>query len=50
MLRSTVAHVDLRAIQSNYRATRAFLAAEAPGGRAPSVIAVVKANAYGHGA
>jgi alanine racemase len=50
MLRSTVAHVDLRAIQSNYRAISAFLAAEAPGGRAPSVIAVVKANAYGHGA
>lgn len=50
MLRSTVAHVDLRAIQSNYRAISAFLTAEAPRGRAPSVIAVVKANAYGHGA
>lgn len=50
MLRSTTAHVDLRAIQSNYRAISAFLTAEAPRGRAPSVIAVVKANAYGHGA
>jgi len=50
MFRSTVAHVDLQAIQSNFRAITAFLASEAPGGRAPSVIAVVKANAYGHGA
>ena len=50
MLRSTVAHVDLQAIQSNYRAITAFLAAETSGARPPSVIAVVKANAYGHGA
>jgi alanine racemase len=49
MIRQTVAHVDLDAIQSNLRAIVEFLAgrnAEA----APGVIAVVKANAYGHGA
>jgi alanine racemase len=47
--RSTVAHVDLAALQSNYRAIAAHLATE-PGRRPPQVIAVVKANAYGHGA
>ena len=50
MLRSTFAHIDLDAIAANYRAITAFLAAESPGGSPPSVIAVVKANAYGHGA
>jgi hypothetical protein len=49
MVRSTVAHIDLAAIQSNYRAIASFLAAESPG-TPPSLIAVVKANAYGHGA
>jgi alanine racemase len=49
MVRSTVAHVDLDAIASNYRAIASFLAAESPQAP-PSVIAVVKANAYGHGA
>ena len=48
MVRSTVAHIDLAAIEANYRAITAFLAAESPS--PPSVIAVVKANAYGHGA
>ena len=48
MVRSTVAHIDLAAIESNFRAMTAFLAAESPS--PPSVIAVVKANAYGHGA
>jgi alanine racemase len=51
MVRSTVAHVDLAALQANYRAIEAFLAARTPAvRRAPSIIAVVKANAYGHGA
>jgi alanine racemase len=49
MVRSTVAHIDLAAIQSNYRAIASFVAAESPG-TPPSLIAVVKANAYGHGA
>src|SRR5215208_8284644 len=48
MVRSTVALIDLAAIESNFRAITAFLAAESPS--PPSVIAVVKANAYGHGA
>jgi alanine racemase len=67
MIRSTVAHVDLAALQANFRAIRAFVSAgvtldrESPAGNhesrvtnrqshAPGVIAVVKANAYGHGA
>jgi alanine racemase len=67
MIRSTVARVDLAALQSNFRAIQAFLAqdsadprtvapSDAPSHRrtlaprTPSVIAVVKANAYGHGA
>ena len=70
MIRSTVARVDLAALQSNFRAIQAFLAQSAPDRattdetsvapshlrapapshpRVPSVIAVVKANAYGHG-
>jgi alanine racemase len=49
MLRSTVAHIDLDAIRSNYRTIASFLAAESAG-TPPSIIAVVKANAYGHGA
>jgi len=56
MIRSTVAHVDLAALQSNFRAIRDFVSAKDlpakagsyPG--APGIIAVVKANAYGHGA
>lgn len=45
--RCTFAHVDLGALQSNFRAISEFLA----GNRAaPGIIAVVKANAYGHGA
>ena len=51
MVRSTVAHVDLAALQANYRAIEAFLAARTPASRRPpDIIAVVKANAYGHGA
>ena len=63
MTRSTVARVDLAALRSNFRAIQDFLAQAdregpprilAPGTVAPrtppAVIAVVKANAYGHGA
>ncbi len=51
MIRSTVAHVDLGALQHNFRAIEAFVASRAaPGRRPPRVIGVVKANAYGHGA
>jgi alanine racemase len=48
VIRQTVAHVDLDAIRSNFRAIVGFLAAGP--GRPPGVVAVVKANAYGHGA
>ena len=58
MIRSTVAHVDLAALQANFRAIQKFLEPGGPQGLAlhgprravPRVIAVVKANAYGHGA
>ena len=58
MIRSTVAHVDLAALKSNYLAITEFLraasAAERTAGKPPitppGVIGVVKANAYGHGA
>jgi alanine racemase len=49
MIRSTVARVDLDALRRNFVAIRAHLAAE-PGRTPPAVLAVVKANAYGHGA
>ncbi len=54
MIRCTFAHVDLDALKSNFRAIAAFLAqprAGRPTRRTPpGIIAVVKANAYGHGA
>src|SRR5258705_3406053 len=49
MIRPTVARVDLRALKSNYRHIVEHLEAEGAD-RRPGVIAVVKANAYGHGA
>jgi len=49
MIRPTVARVDLEAIRFNFRAIAAFLAASATTAP-PKIIAVVKANAYGHGA
>ncbi len=53
MIRCTFAHIDLQALEANFRAIGRFLAA-APGiaatRPAPGIIAVVKANAYGHGA
>ena len=50
-VRCTFAHVDLAALQTNFRAISEFLGASAGQSRAaPGIIAVVKANAYGHGA
>jgi alanine racemase len=49
MIRPTVARVDLNILKTNYRHIVGHLAAE-PSQRPPGVIAVVKANAYGHGA
>ncbi len=58
MIRCTSAHVDLDATRHNYRAIVDYLTAEASLNKAagigpasaPGIIAVVKANAYGHGA
>lgn len=51
MVRSTVARVDLEALKGNFLEIQHFLASSLePGARSPGVIAVVKANAYGHGA
>ena len=58
MVRCTTARVDLNALESNFKAIGAYLARESGLNRgagrgpaiAPSIIAVVKANAYGHGA
>ena len=51
-VRCTFAHVDLAALQSNFRAISQFVAAEhgQPGRTSPGILGVVKANAYGHGA
>ena len=49
MIRPTVARVDLGAITRNFRRIIEYLARERPE-RPPQAIAVVKANAYGHGA
>jgi alanine racemase len=49
MIRPTVARIDLAALKSNYRRLAARLADERPSDP-PRIIAVVKANAYGHGA
>jgi alanine racemase len=49
VIRPTLARIDLSALKSNYRSLRDHLAQEQPA-RAPGTIAVVKANAYGHGA
>ena len=48
MIRPTVARIDLGAVRSNFRALADRLSGEAPS--PPRFIAVVKANAYGHGA
>jgi alanine racemase len=49
LVRSTIARVDLSALKSNLVAIEQHLSRE-PGRTPPAVIAVVKANAYGHGA
>ena len=49
MIRPTVARIDLGALKSNYQLLVDDLARQSPR-RAPGVIAVIKANAYGHGA
>jgi alanine racemase len=49
MIRPTVARVDLGAISRNFKHITDHLAGERPASP-PRVIAVVKANAYGHGA
>src|SRR3954469_17184523 len=49
MIRPTVARVDLGAITRNFRHITEHLARERPE-HPPRVVAVVKANAYGHGA
>jgi alanine racemase len=49
MIRPTVARVDLGAIQRNFQQIVDHLGRERPDAL-PGVIAVVKANAYGHGA
>jgi alanine racemase len=49
MIRPTVARVDLGALKANYRSIVDYLARERPS-NPPGIIAVVKANAYGHGA
>ena len=58
MIRCTTARVDLSALESNFRAISEYLHHESSLNRiagrgpvmAPAIIAVVKANAYGHGA
>lgn len=51
MIRPTVARIDLKALTGNYHALVESLRGEpSETGQAPGVIAVVKANAYGHGA
>ena len=50
MVRPTFARIDVAALKTNYRALRAFVTPPSAGRRPPQVIAVLKANAYGHGA
>ena len=50
MQRPTFAQVDLEALRNNYRAIVGHVAWRADRFPGPGVIAVVKANAYGHGA
>jgi len=49
VIRSTIARVDLAALRHNFAAIQQYLQGE-PGTKSPGIIAVVKANAYGHGA
>ena len=47
MVRPTFAHIDLDAVRANYKAVLSYVGGGAGG---PELIAVVKANGYGHGA
>ena len=56
MVRNTIARVDLSALRHNFTLIRQYLVSEhasqpagARGQKPPGIIAVVKANAYGHG-
>ena len=52
VVRPTFAQIDLEVLKDNYRAVRKFVGGDADSRRAappPSIIAVIKANAYGHG-
>ena len=49
MIRPTVARVDLDAIRSNFAALTKFVSNPESRSPRPAIIAVVKANAYGHG-
>ena len=52
VVRPTFARIDLGSLKANYKAVREFVGRPAAASRAgtpPGVIAVVKANAYGHG-
>src|SRR5882757_9524096 len=49
MIRPTAARIDLDALRSNYRHIAEFVHGEGSA-RVAGVIAVIKANAYGHGA
>jgi alanine racemase len=49
VIRSTVARVDLAALQSNFRAIQEFVNVGRTQQGSPHIVAVVKANAYGHG-
>jgi len=48
VVRPTFAQIDLDVLKANYRALRDFVASN-PDRPTPQLIAVVKANAYGHG-
>jgi alanine racemase len=50
MVRVTTARIDLDALAGNFQAIRQYIEKEPGRGRPPGIIAVVKANAYGHGA
>jgi alanine racemase len=50
MIRVTTARINLEALRSNFLAIQRFVGGEPGRTRPPGIIAVVKANAYGHGA
>jgi alanine racemase len=50
MVRVTSARIDLEALRGNFLAIQHYLAREPGRAKPPGIIAVVKANAYGHGA